>query len=258
MGIDPESLSRSRWSEQAELREEPSWPHRADALCGRRACAGILEWLPEVVGYGFDEYEDLCVDKALATLLEHRDELVEPVAWIKLQMGGQGELWVTHVTVNHGVGRERRELEEKHFELYLQGRHPGHVDEAVGHQPMVEVLESHGAVPSEEEDEERRDEVLELAWELTDSILSRAMSSAGHRIKAGLQAAGVQVHDACVVCFGAEDDTWGWNGTVGYDPETALSAADLEGFDPALYAPLARLMFERPENQAWFMRRAQA
>ena len=195
--------------------------------------------------FAFDTYGEKCAEAALAVLLEKRAEISQPVTWIKLQQGGQGEIWVTHVTVNTGIGRERNELDEKHFELAIEGDFPAHIDMVDEHENLAAFLTAAGLEPG--------DEAGDAVWELASSVLTRELLVAGHRVKERLKAAGVEVHDDCVVCCGDEDNTWGWNPSRPFDAQTYLGKDDFEDLDDAVRGSVAALMYESEGSQAWLL-----
>lgn len=194
--------------------------------------------------FALDTYGQQCAQKAVALLLENRGDLVEPIGWIKLQQGGQAEIWVSNVTVNHGVGNERSEMQEKHFEMIMEGDFPAHVD-TVDEDETLEAF-------AKEHDVEDGD-----VWDVAESALTRELLIAGHAIKAGLKAEGIKVHEDCVVCCGDEDNTWGWATGQEFKPETYIDAEDLEGFSD-IVEDLAKLFYENEKTQTWLVSRAKA
>ncbi len=190
--------------------------------------------------YAFDSYGAEAGRQALAELLAHRDKLTEPISWIKLQQGGQSEIAVSHVTVNHGMGRDRDAMLEVSLELDLTGEFPSHIEETgVDEDEALAML-----VRTYDLDEDE-------AWETPESILLHELMIACAYIREGLREAGIAVEDECVLCCGDEDNTWGWSPGRSFDEATNLEASDFEELGDTDPTSFIEQVYATEPKRAW-------
>lgn len=193
-----------------------------------------------MISYAFDVYGERCSEAALKALLGMRDELTGPISWIKLQQGGQGDIAVSHVTVNHGIGRDRSPMLEVSLELDVDGAFPCHIDETSDDDDGA--LTSLRAAYELDENE---------AWETPESILRHELLAACSRIREGLRTAGIAIAEECVLCCGDEDNTWGWRPGRPFDEDTSLTAKDFEELGTADPTHFVELVYAGQIKRDW-------
>ena len=203
--------------------------------------------------YSFDTYCDLIKQDALAEIIKNKKNITEPISWIKLQQGGQGGLVVTHITLNHGIGNEREKLKEQSFEVYAENLFPTDIEELIDskedqNDPYSKILTNSNL-------EESIIEELIEEWELPNNVLCGELWKCGHDIKNELIKNGFKVIDDCIICYGDEDNTWGWRAD-GYEEKNVieyLSYEDLTKYPYNLLEKLAVVFFDKIENRKWFL-----
>ncbi len=185
-----------------------------------------------------DTYVDRVVKEAVKAVEDKRGEVIEPISWIKLQQGGQGDLWVSHLTVNSGLGSDRDPRREKHLELWVEGDFPSSVDELDDH-PVLEAF-----FEERELDEDDIDTVTDVLCD----ALTRELLRAGARIRSELEARGFQVEPECAVCCGDEDNTWGWPDP---DPDAYVDREVIASLGSDGVRAVAELLYATPAARAW-------
>ncbi|TPN82893.1 hypothetical protein [Aquimarina algicola] len=199
--------------------------------------------------YSFDTYCDLIKQDALTEIIKAKKNITEPISWIKLQQGGQGGIAVTHITLNYGIREER----EQSFEVYAENLFPTDIEELIDSQENQNDPYSKILINSNLE-ESIIEELIE-EWELPDSILCGELWKCGHDIKNELIKNGFKVADDCIVCYGNEDNTWGWR-VDGYEEKSVieyLSDEDLTEYPYNLLEKLAVVFYDKIENKKWFL-----
>ncbi len=192
------------------------------------------------MSYAFDTYAAACAKEALEELLANRAQLTEPITWIKLQQGGQGEIAVSHVTVNHGEGRERSGMTEVSLELGTEATFPTYYGEANAEDDEGLAM----LVATYEVDEDD-------AWEVPETVLHHELLVACSTIRQGLREAGIQVAEDCIVCCGDEDNTWGWTHGRPWGEATSLEASDFEELGETSPSAFLELVYASGEKRAW-------
>jgi hypothetical protein len=205
--------------------------------------------------YSFDTYCDLIKQDAISEIIKSKSNIIEPISWIKLQQGGQGGKAVTHITLNYGIGKDRKKLNEQSFEIYAENLFPTDLGELIDSEednsdPYSKLISKSNL------DEEKKEELIE-EWELPDDVLGGELWKCGHDIKVELIKAGFKVIDDCIVCYGDGDNTWGWKPS-GYEVKEVieyLNAEDLKDYSSDLLEKLAIIFYDKDENREWFLSR---
>ena len=206
--------------------------------------------------YSFDTYCDLIKQDALTKIIKNKKHITEPISWIKLQQGGQGGIAVTHITLNHGIGKERNELNEESFEVYAKNLFPTDIEELIDN--TGDLIDPYSKVLTNSNLDESITEELIQEWELPTNVLCGELWKCGHDIKNELIKNGFKVLDECIVCYGDEDNTWGWK-AYGYEMNDVieyLNAEDLKDHSYDLLEKLAILFYDKSENREWFLSKA--
>ncbi|GAA3612190.1 hypothetical protein Q4Q39_04525 [Flavivirga amylovorans] len=202
--------------------------------------------------YSFDTYCDSIKLDAISEIIKNKRDIIEPISWIKLQQGCQGGIAVTHITLNYG-GKDRKGLNEQSFEIYAKNLFPTDIEELID--SKEDDSDSYSKLISLSNlDKEKKEELIE-EWELPDDILCGELWKCGHDIKVELIKAGFKVTDDCIVCYGDEDNTWGWKAD-GYEEKDVveyLNAKDLKDHSYDLLEKLAILFYDKNENREWFL-----
>lgn len=203
--------------------------------------------------YSFDTYCDLIKQDALTEIIKNKKNITEPISWIKLQQGGQGGIAVTHITLNHGIAKERDALKEQSFEIYAENLFPTDIEELIDNKEDQADIYSK-VLTNSNLDKSITEELIE-EWELPENVLCGELWKCGHDIKNELIKNGFKVLDDCIVCYGDEDNTWGWKADCYEEKDVIeyLSDVDLTEYPYNLLEKLAIIFYDKNENIEWFL-----